>query len=271
MVPRTFRVERARRETHDTSTLELTPGDGRARLDYLPGQFNMLYVFGKGEVPISISGDPSSKGPLVHTVRDVGAVSGALRAMKAGEIVGVRGPYGSHWPVDDARGRDVIFLAGGIGLAPLRPALYHVLARREEYNRVVLLYGARRSEDLLYRKELEKWRGRFDLEVEVTVDAGRGRWRGNVGVVTKLVPHARFDPEDAVAFVCGPEVMMRYGIASLLGQGMVESRIHLTMERNMQCAVGLCGHCQFGPTFVCQDGPVFRVDRVRPLLDVREI
>ncbi|MCS6816464.1 MAG: FAD/NAD(P)-binding protein, partial [Blastocatellia bacterium] len=203
MEPRPYRIRRVHRETADTFTLELTPVNGTAAFSFAPGQFNMLYVFGVGEIPISISGDPAKLETLVHTTRVVGTVTKAMRRLKRGDTLGVRGPFGSSWPVEEAEGNDVVIVAGGIGLAPLRPALYHILSRREKYGKVVLLYGARTPEDLLYRNELSQWRAQFDLEVYVTVDRATGGWRGNVGVVTTLIPRAPFDPLNAIAMVCG--------------------------------------------------------------------
>jgi NAD(P)H-flavin reductase len=272
MSPHPYRVLRVQRETYDTFTLQLEQANGARRPPFAPGQFNMIYVFGVGEVPISISGDPArSNALLVHTVRAVGTVTKPMVSLKRGEMLGVRGPFGSSWPVEEAKGSDVVIVAGGIGLAPLRPALYYLLSHREAYGHVVLLYGARTPEDLLYTRELEEWRGRFDMEVEVTVDAATGDWRGNVGVVTTLIPWARFEPSDTVAMVCGPEVMMRFTVQALQERGVAAENTFISMERNMKCAVGFCGHCQFGPTFICRDGPVFRCDRMEPFLWKREI
>ena len=270
MLPRPFRIEKVRRDLSDTFTMELVPAEG-GDFAFAAGQFNMLYVFGVGEVPISISGDPGDRSVLVHTTRAVGAVTKALDAMKAGEVVGVRGPYGTPWPVEAAFGHDLVFVAGGVGLAPLRPAVYQAMANRERFGRVVVFYGARTPEDILFKKELERWRGRFDMSVHVTVDRATGKWSGNVGVVTNLVAKGGFDPSAAMAFVCGPEVMMRYSAAALEKRGVARSAVYLSMERNMKCGCGLCGHCQWGPHFVCKDGPVFRYDRVADLLSVREL
>jgi NAD(P)H-flavin reductase len=268
MAPSPFRVARRRRETHDTWTLELEPLAG-ARLEPEPGQFTMLYAFGVGEVPISVSGDGS--GPLVHTVRAVGDVTEAVCASRPGATLGVRGPFGNAWPLQAATGSDVVVVAGGIGLAPLRPAILHLLQRRGEYGEVAVLYGSRTPADLLYRRQLERWRGRFDVQVGVTVDSADGDWRGKVGVVTKLVAGARFDPAQTTAFVCGPEIMMRFAARALLERGVAAARIHVSMERNMRCGVGHCGHCQLGPTLICRDGPVYRYDELAPLLEVREL
>jgi NAD(P)H-flavin reductase len=270
MRPQPYRLQRVRHETYDTFTLELEGANGRPH-SFAPGQFNMVYLLGVGEVPISISGDPARPGSLVHTIRAVGTVTKPMVRLKRGDMLGVRGPFGSSWPVEEAKGRDAVILAGGIGLAPLRPALYHLLAHRDDYRRVVLLYGARTPEDLLYTDELEEWRSRFDVEVGVTVDAASGNWKGNVGVVTTLIPWARFEPSEAVAMVCGPEVMMRFTVQALQEKGMTADNIFVSMERNMKCGVGFCGHCQWGPTFICKDGPVFRCDRMELFLWKREI
>ncbi len=271
MVPSPYRVRRVRRETSDTFTLELESVNGE-RFSFAPGQFNMLYLFGVGEVPISISGDPARSDVLVHTVRAVGPVTRAICKLKRGDILGVRGPFGSGWPVAEAVGNDIIIVTGGVGLAPLRPAIYYILAHRGEYGRVALLYGARTPADMLYKKELAAWRGHFDLQIEVTVDAARpDEWRGNVGVVTTLIPRATFDPYHTTALVCGPEIMMRFTVLELQKRGLPDDQIYISMERNMKCAIGLCGHCQYGPHFICKDGPVFRFDRVRGIFGKREI
>jgi NAD(P)H-flavin reductase len=277
MLPRPWRIGRPQRETYDTFTIELEPVRDDGGFSFAPGQFMMLYVFGVGEVPISLSGDPAWCGDgvtsprLVHTIRTVGTVTKALRALRRGDMLGVRGPFGSHWPVEQAQGNDIVMVAGGIGIAPLRPVLYSLLANRTHYGNIVLLYGSRTPRDLLYRKELERWRGRLDLEVEVTVDSAMGGWFGNVGVVTKLIPRVQFDPWATTAMICGPEIMMRFTILELQKRGVGPESIFISMERNMRCAVGFCGHCQFGPTFICKDGPVFRLDQIRPFFGMREI
>jgi NAD(P)H-flavin reductase len=231
----------------------------------------MLYVFGIGEVPISISGDPARALPLVHTIRAVGPVTKAMWKMKRGDTVGVRGPYGSAWPVIEAEGEDIVIVTGGVGLAPLRPAIYHILANRHKYGNVCIYYGARTPEDILFRSELEQLRGHFDLTVDVTVDRATGSWAGRVGVVTRLISRRGFDPFNTIALVCGPEVMMRYAIKALNEEGVGNDRIYVSLERNMKCAVGFCGHCQFGEHFVCKDGPVFRFDQVENIFEIREL
>jgi NAD(P)H-flavin reductase len=271
MLPAGYRISRARRENYNTFTLELETAGGGDHFSFAPGQFNMLYAFGVGESAISISGDPAGRGLLIHTIRNVGVVTNAMSRLRRGDMIGVRGPFGNCWPMEEATGRDVIIVAGGIGLAPLRPVIYHILSNRSRYNRVALLYGARTPEDLLYRQELERWRGRFDLEVEGSVDTATSDWRGNVGVVTGLIPRVQFDPSNAIAMLCGPEVMIRFTALELLKHGLGIERIFVSMERNMKCGIGLCGHCQYGPLFVCKDGPVFCYREIQHLIGKREI
>jgi NAD(P)H-flavin reductase len=270
MLPRPFVVRRVVRETADTSTLVLAAADGQP-LRFTPGQFTMIGRPGYGEVPISISGDPARPAELVHTVRAVGDASAAIARSHPGDLLLVRGPYGSGWDVGDGAGADVVIVAGGIGLAPLRPAIYEVLAKRDRYRRVVLVYGSRTPDQLLYPRELERWRGRFDVDVAVTVDAATSGWRGHVGVVTTVLPARDLDPATALALVCGPEVMMRLTADALCDSGLPPARVRISMERNMKCGIGLCGHCQLRELFVCVDGPVFGYDRLRPLLTAGEV
>jgi NAD(P)H-flavin reductase len=270
MVPLRYRVRSRRRETHDVVTLALEPLHGpplRAR----PGQFNMVYAFGIGEVPVSVSGDSSGGGPLVHTIRAAGLVTRALCESQPGTVLGLRGPYGTDWAMEGAEGHDLVIVGGGIGLAPLRPAIYAVLGHRERYGRVSVLIGARSPADLLFAAELQSWRSRFDLDVRVTVDVADGRWRGPVGVVTELIPRSSFDARSAVALVCGPEIMIRYAARTLVDQGLDPANVRVSLERNMKCGVALCGHCQLGPEFVCRDGPIFTYARVGRLLAIREV
>jgi NAD(P)H-flavin reductase len=271
MRPGPYRVALFERETHDTFTLDLKPADGISQPAFLPGQFNMLYVFGIGEVPISISGDPAYPESIRHTTRVVGTVTKAMHALKPGDMIGVRGPFGSHWPLELAQGKDVVVVAGGIGLAPLRPALFELLAHRKRYHRIVLLYGTRTPRDILYKRDLKRWRSHFDLEVHITVDRSMGAWLGNVGVVTRLIPRAPLDPSNAVSLICGPEVMMRFTVEALQQRGIRNENIFVSMERNMKCGSGFCGHCQYGPYFICKDGPIFRFDRIEPFFGKAEV
>ena len=269
MVPVPFAVASKRQETDDTWTLELSP-PGEKGIAFAPGQFTMISAFGAGEVPISISGDPAGNGTLVHTVRAVGLATSAICRASPGEVLEVRGPFGRPWPVDEVEGRDVLVIAGGIGLAPLRPALLALLARRERYGRLLLLYGGRSPDQLLYVEELERWRV-SGLEVAVSVDSAGPEWLGHVGVVPRLVGRSSFDPARAAALVCGPEVMMRFTVSALREAGVDAADVYASMERNMQCGIAHCGHCQLGPTLVCRDGPVYRWSELENWLRIREL
>jgi NAD(P)H-flavin reductase len=269
--PAPFVVRARRQETSDIATLELSPARGAAPFAFRPGQFNMLYAFGIGEAAISISGDDTQSERLVHTVRIAGRVSRALYDAAPGTVLGVRGPYGRGWPVAEAEGHDVVLVAGGLGLPPLRPVLYRILADRAKFDRVEVIYGSRTPPDLVYYDEIQRWRARTDLRFQTTVDKAGREWYGDVGVVTTRLPDARFEPSRTIAMLCGPEIMMRLTAEALEARGVSPDAIWVSMERNMKCAVGLCGHCQFGPAFVCRNGPVFRYSEIRPFLAVREV
>ncbi len=265
MTPTSYRVVSRETETADTVTLTLAP-DGRAIAAPRPGQFSMLGAFGTGEAPIS---QASTRGDrLLHTVRRIGAATTALHDSDVGDWVGVRGPYGAGWDLDRARGRDVLVIAGGLGLAPVRQLIEEVLADREAYGRLAVLVGARTPDDLIYRELLDRWQERDDLDLQLTVDAATASWRGHVGFVTELVEDADVDIAAAVAFVCGPEVMMRYAAGGVTALGGQPAKTFLSLERNMHCAIGHCGHCQLGPAFICKDGPVLDWSTVEPLLAV---
>lgn len=255
-------------ETHDTFTMVL---DTAVVAPFRPGQFNMLYPLGIGESAISISGDPGDADRLVHTIRRVGAVTEALARLQPGDRVGVRGPFGSEWPIDDIDGGDLVFVAGGIGLAPLRPAILRTGAIRSRFDRVILIVGARTPGDLLYAEQMREWGSRFEIQVEATVDAPDDDWHGPVGVVTRLIPDLGLDPKATTAMTCGPEIMMRFAADDLVALGVDPSRVFVSLERNMKCAVGFCGHCQFGPFFICKEGPVLAYDRVQRLMTVKEV
>jgi NAD(P)H-flavin reductase len=270
MLPRPFVVRHVKRETTDTATLSLAALDGTPSV-FAPGQFTVIGRPGWGEVPISISGDPARHDQLEHTVRAVGDASRALVTARPGDTLLLRGPYGVGWDVADGTGGNIVIVAGGIGLAPLRPALLEVLAHRPRYRRVFLVYGTRAPHELLFARQLERWRGRFDVEVDVTVDAATPEWRGHVGLVTSVLPRAALDPDETLALVCGPEIMMRITAEALVARGLRADRIKVSLERSMKCGVGVCGHCQLRELFVCLDGPVFRYDRVAALMTAREL
>jgi NAD(P)H-flavin reductase len=271
MLPVPYLVASRTAETHDCVTLRLEPA--RDPLPpFQPGQFTMLAVPGVGEVAISISGDPVTQdGTLTHTIRAVGAVSRALHDAPAGTLLGVRGPFGTAWDLASATGRDLVIVAGGVGLAPLRPVVLGALAGRGSYRRVCLIAGARRPAEFLFRGELDTWSSRADVEVELTIDQPAVGWDGQVGFVTEPLARLAVDPVRTTAFLCGPEPMMRFAAQVLLRTGIPADDIRVSLERNMQCGIGLCGHCQLGPILVCRDGPVVSYALAGPLLTIREL
>ena len=255
MLPRPFTVVSKKQETIDTVTLGFEAADGGPSIIFVPGQFTMIYVFGVGEVPISISGHPDHPETLVHTVRAVGAVTNAICALEPGDSAGIRGPFGTGWP--DAEGKDLLIVAGGIGLAPVRPLILGALEHRYRHFCLGLAYGSRTPSDLLYRDELNEWNDAGEMNIGVTVDRGDSDWRGDIGVVTPLVKRLRCETTETIAVICGPEVMMRIVARTLEDRGLASENIYVSIERNMKCGIGLCGHCQFGSDFACKDGPVF--------------
>ncbi|MGA9120848.1 MAG: FAD/NAD(P)-binding protein [Bacteroidota bacterium] len=271
MVIQPVEIRRILWETDDTFTLLLEVDHVAGPYAFKPGQFNMVYVYGVGEAAISISSDPGKPAVIAHTIHRVGTVTSALAQHRKGDIVGIRGPFGSSWPIDNTREKDICIVAGGIGLAPLRPVMYEMLRRRSEFGRIILLYGARSPLDLLYRVELEQWGKLHNVEVIVTVDRGDSSWKGYIGVVTHLFSYLKLDARETMAFVCGPETMMKYTLDELDKRGIPPEQVYLSLERNMKCAVGFCGHCQFGPIFICKDGPVFPLPVVQALLDRKEM
>lgn len=261
-----YRVESRHADLDDTATLTLAPVEGGIAAP-TPGQFNMLWAFGIGEAPISLAG---ADGPVLHhTVRRAGKVSAALWGSQAGDLVGLRGPFGRGWELSRFAGRDILIVAGGLGMAPLRPVVTELLDNREDYGRAVLLVGAKSPDSLLYGDQLETWRSRLDIEVAVTVDTAAPSWRGDVGVVTRLMGRAPVDPANTTALICGPEVMMRFAAQSARDMGVSADHILVSLERNMHCAIGHCGHCQLGPAFICKNGPVMPWAEVEPLIRVR--
>jgi anaerobic sulfite reductase subunit B len=270
MIPVPHRVTERRAESADTTSIEIEPV-ASALAEPQPGQFHMLWAFGVGEVPISVSQVVRGGRATRHTVRAVGATTRALCSLAEGDTLGVRGPFGHGWDLSSARGNDVVVVAGGLGLAPLRPVVEEIIEQRDSFGRVAVLIGARSPDELLFADVAAGWRGRFDLDVQITVDHARDRWHGDVGVVTTLIPRIPIDGATASAFVCGPEIMMRFAGGALRDAGFAPERIQVSLERNMVCAIAQCGHCQLGPTFVCREGPVYTLDAVGPLLTVRAL
>ena len=254
-----------------TYYLRLNDPTQRHKYECGPGRFNMLYLPGVGESAISVSGYDSEFDAWLHTVRTAGGVTQTLAGLGRRGQLALRGPFGTAWPVDQFAGKDVVFVAGGIGLAPLRPAIQWALTHRDKLNRVTVLLGARSPNTILYSNQLKQWQS-LGLTVEVTVDRSDATWQGNVGVVTLLVDRLRpFDAKNTILLTCGPDVMMNYVARSALDRGLAPTQIWVSLERNMQCAVGFCGHCQLGPAFICKDGPVFRYDKMAPYLDTEDL
>ncbi len=271
LVPRPWVVRRVVRELSTTVTLEVVPADGSPPPSFEPAQFAMLGVPGVGEVPISMSTNPADHDRHGYTIRAAGAITTALCGLQVGDVISWRGPFGNSWACQDAVGADVVFVAGGIGLAPLRPAILEVLDHRDRFGRVVILAGSRSPDDILYADELVAWRSRFDLDVRVTVDRPAHGWKGEVGLVPRLLPQVNVDWPRAMAFVCGPDPMMVAASGVLTGLGTPADRVRLTLERNMKCGVGLCGHCQLGRVFVCKDGPVVSYAQIAAFFTVPEV
>jgi len=254
-----------------TYHLRFTESSIAAAYCFRPGQFNMLYVPGVGESAISLSANPNHPETWAHTVRLAGNVTRALGQMSSGGALGLRGPFGRGWPLELAEKRSVLLVAGGIGLPPLRPVIYDILSRRGDFEDVVLLYGSRTREALLFTSEFDAWRTQ-GIEVRLTADRWTAGWEGQVGVVPLLLDRLKLrNPAGTMLFTCGPEVMMRFVVRSALQKGIPVENLWMSMERNMQCAIGMCGHCQFGPAFICKDGPVFRYDRIAPFLAVEAL
>ncbi|MGO9154212.1 FAD/NAD(P)-binding protein [Mycobacterium sp.] len=271
MAPVAYRVRSRMVESPDSATLCLVPVDETLRSPE-PGEFMMLYAFGVGEAAISISGDPTvADGSITHTIRAVGAVSSALHNAEPGAVVGVRGPFGTTWGLAEAVGRDLVMVAGGVGLCPLRPAVLVALAERSRYGKVTLIVGARSRADFVFAAQLEKWAEDPQIELHVTVDVPVQGWHGEVGLVTGPLNRLTLDPDRTTAFLCGPEPMLRFGAEALLAKGVAAQDIRVSLERNMQCGIGWCGHCQLGPLLLCRDGPVVGYDIAGPLLQVKEL
>ena len=269
MIPRAFEVVAKRRETHDVTTLMVEPADGRSCFGFVPAQIGMIGIPGVGEVPISFSNHPDSSRCLSVTIRAAGAITTAITNAEVGAVISVRGPYGTAWPIEETEGRDVLFVAGGLGLAPLRSAIFAV-AEGSARGSVGIVYGARTQHDMLFRGDLEIWNELDDVRVHLTVDEGDDGWEGEIGLVTGLFDQALDRLTNPLAIMCGPDVMLINACRDLNERGIPSTDIWVTMERNMKCGIGLCGHCQFGPLFVCKDGPVFRYDQVSELYSVKE-
>lgn len=270
MVPNPMRIESIVDETHNVRTFRLRPTNG-ASIEYSPGQFNMLSVFGVGEIPVTASSDPYQGDYLDHTIRAVGSVTNTMFSLGVGDSILVRGPFGTTWPMTAMKGKDVMVAGGGIGLNPLKSVIIGVAKKRSDYGKLYVLHGARTPQDLLFTRDYDDWRRIPNSELHITVDAGDEKWRGNVGVVTTLFNKFTFDPDRTVALLCGPEVMMYFTAKELMKRGLPRDSLYLSMERHMRCGIGFCGHCQTGPFFICKDGPIFKYDSIRRFFGVKQI
>jgi NAD(P)H-flavin reductase len=250
-------------------TVRLTSSAYANDFNFQPGQFNMLYLYGIGEIPVSISSDPASSDTLTHTIRDVGRVSHGVTRLGVGDRIGLRGPFGRGWPLESVRGADVVVITGGLGCAPVVPVIDYVINRRSEYGRLIIMQGVKHSDDLIWRERYDAWGAHPDTQVLLAADAGGRHWNGVVGPVTELFDQARLPIENSVAFLCGPQPMIRACVQRLREEGLSADRIWISMERNMQCALGQCGHCQFGDKFVCRDGPVFSYADIQHLFGLK--
>jgi NAD(P)H-flavin reductase len=253
-----------------TFWLELEDPDLRARYRFGHGQFNMLYIPGYGEAAISISSDPEKSELIGHTIRFVGNVTRAISNLRVGDQVGVRGPFGTTWPIENCNGCDIVIAAGGIGLAPLRSTIYHIINHRADFGKVVVMYGARTPKDLIYTSEYDQWR-EHDIDVMITVDRADQDWQGQIGVVPLLFYRTRFDTHNTRVLSCGPEIMMRFVVFEGLARRISPENIYLSLERNMKCGQGFCGHCQTGPYYICKSGPVYRFDDLEPYFNLEDI
>lgn len=269
-LPQAMHIVERVAESPDIFTLALEhAGPGGEDFRFQPGQFNMLYLFGVGEVPISIVSDPEELPRVRHTIRAVGRVTRGLAQLKVGQSVGLRGPYGRGWPLAAARGHDILVVTGGLGCAPVVAVIDYVLKRRSEFGRLTIVQGVRHAADFIWRGRYGEWSRQSDTEVLLAADVAGPGWPWHVGRVTELLDRAALRPERTTAMLCGPEAMMLTTVRRLVALGIPEERLYLSLERNMQCAVGLCGHCQDGPNFVCRDGPVFSYPRIKELFGIK--
>ncbi len=252
-----------------TLRLQFTDPEIRAAYSFEPGQFNMLYLYGVGEIPISIVSDPKDDHLIDHTIRAVGRVTNAMASLNVGDVIGVRGPYGRGWPVLEAEQRDVVIVTGGLGCAPVVSAINYIANRRERFGKLNIVQGVKHTCDLIWRERYDHWRELPDTRVLLAADDGEPIWPFHIGRVTDLFEQMEFDREHVIVMLCGPEGMMQVVVKYMLEQGVAGNDIWLSMERNMQCGVGHCGHCQYGGKFVCKDGPVFNYEELKPLFGKR--
>lgn len=270
-VPATAEIVRRTQESPSVFSLGLRLTDPALHAAYRfePGQFNMLYLYGVGEIPISIVSDPEDGDELSHTIRVVGRVTHGFAALKVGDRIGLRGPFGRGWPLRDMHGQDLVMVTGGLGCAPLVSVINYVAQRRSDFGRVAILQGVKHMDDMIWRERYARWAQLPDVQVLLAADIAGTGWNWHVGLVTELIDKIEMDLPGARVMVCGPEPMMLASVRKLMASGVVDENIWLSLERNMQCAVGHCGHCQVGADFVCKDGPVFNYPQIRDRLGVK--
>jgi NAD(P)H-flavin reductase len=237
--------------------------------EFEPGQFNMLYLYGVGEIPISIVSDPKDSNIIDHTIRVVGRVTRGFANLKTGDRIGIRGPYGNGWPMGKSKRKDVVIVTGGLGCAPAVSVINYIEQRREDFARLNIVQGVKHTLDFIWKERYDIWRELPDTKVLLTADVGEALWPWHIGPVTMLFDQLEFDPDNVVVMMCGPEGMMRVVCDHMQDKSVPASRLYLSMERNMQCAIGHCGHCQYGSRFICKDGPVFRYDKIRDLFGTK--
>ena len=252
-----------------TLRMKFTDPDIQDVYEFEPGQFNMLYLYGVGDVPISIVNDPLDSHIIDHTIRVVGRVTRGIDKLKAGDRIGLRGPYGRGWPMQQSKGKDIVIVTGGLGCAPVVSVINYIEQRREEYGRLNIVQGVKHTADLIWQDRYDKWRQLPNTRVMLAADVGEALWPWHVGPVTSLFDQLMFNPDNVAVMMCGPEGMMRVVCRHMLDKGVPDSQLFLSMERNMQCAIGHCGHCQYGSKFICKDGPVFSYDEVRKLFQTK--
>ncbi|KGP63352.1 Ni/Fe hydrogenase subunit gamma [Legionella norrlandica] len=270
-LPKEVEIVKRTQESSSIFTLHLriTDEEQHKQFQFYPGQFNMLYLYGVGEVAISIVSDPRRKATLSHTIRAVGRVTKAMQQLQVGDRLGMRGPFGVGWPLEKVKGKDVIVLTGGLGCAPSVSIINYVIRRRNHYGKLSILQGVKHSEDFIFRKQYAQWQKSPHTEVYIAADQAGPKWPWSVGYVTDMIDNITIQPENSVVMMCGPEMMMNTAVKVFTEKGIPESNIYLSMERNMECGIGHCGHCQYGGLFVCKDGPVFAYTQVKELFKVR--
>lgn len=251
-----------------TLHLRFAEPDCHQQFLYSPGQFNMVYLYGVGEVPMSIVSDPDEKNIFSHTIRAIGRVTKALQKLVPGDRIGIRGPFGCGWPLEAAKGKDIVIVTGGLGCAPTVSVINYILARRNQYGNLTILQGVKHSDDFIFQQQYRQWEQSPRTQVYIAANLAGHHWPWGVGYVTDMIQPLNFDADNTIAMMCGPEMMMHAAIKALGEKRILDEAIYLSMERNMECGIGQCGHCQYGGLFVCKDGPIFAYSQIKALFSV---